>query len=126
MIVGLGIDLVELERMAAALERFGRNFAEKLLREEELDAMPAGPTAVAWLAARFAAKEAAAKALGTGFAQGVTLRDLEVRSLPSGRPEIVFHGRAAEVFAETGAGCAHVSLTHAKHTAAAVVILESP
>ena len=136
MIVGLGIDLVELSRIRRSLERFGELFLRKALHPSELACLPpseataaAGefPSArmVAFAAARFAAKEAGAKALGTGFSGGIGLHDIRILSLPSGRPSISFHGNALAVAKSLGAESAHLSLTHARETAGAVVILET-
>ncbi|MGE4553023.1 MAG: holo-ACP synthase [Desulfovibrionaceae bacterium] len=124
MIVGLGIDLVEIGRIRAALARFGRRFAQKVCTEAELAVFDARPDPAPYLAAVFASKEAAVKALGTGFRQGVHLHTLEVRHLPSGKPELVLLGRAAERAASLGADRAHVSMTHERGMASAVVILE--
>ena len=122
MIVGLGLDVVELSRMARSWKRFGQRLAQRLLHPDELAALRA-PEA-RFLASRFAAKEAAVKALGTGFAQGITPVDLAVRSLPSGQPELLFYGQAARRCVELGAVRIHLSLTHGRETVAAVVILE--
>ena len=129
MIRGLGMDLVEIDRIARSLERFGPRFLQKILTpDEERDLSrrtqsdDISPQAVA---ARFAAKEAAVKALGTGFSQGIGPHHIEVRSLPSGQPEISFHGPAAQRMEALGASRAHLSLPHSRDTAAAVVVLES-
>jgi holo-[acyl-carrier protein] synthase len=122
MIRGLGIDVVELSRMASSWERFGERLAKRLLRPEEMNAMRA-PEA-RYLASRFAMKEAAVKALGTGFAEGITPMDIAVRSLPSGQPELLFFGAAAQRCRTLGAVRIHASLTHGRETVAAVVILE--
>lgn len=129
MITGLGIDITELERIKKAWLRHGQHFAKRILHENELISLAekANQTAqVNFLAARFAAKEAAVKALGTGFSQGIGPRDIEVYSLPTGQPAIRFHGAAATRLTELGvpADGAHVSLTHGRDTAAAVVVLE--
>ena len=89
------------------------------------DSMPQA-NAAQYVAARFAAKEACAKALGTGFAGGVTLQNIEVRSLPSGAPTLVLTGRAKELAETMGATRLHLSLTHGRDVAAAVVVLEGP
>ncbi|EPR42335.1 Holo-(acyl-carrier-protein) synthase [Desulfovibrio sp. X2] len=123
MIVGLGIDVVELARIAKGIERFGERFLTKLLTSGERAAM-SGRHPIPFLAARFAAKEAASKALGTGFSQGVTLHLLEVVGGERGKPEMVFHGAARERADELGVSRIHVSLTHGRDTAAAVVVLE--
>lgn len=130
MIVGLGIDLVELERIRRSLDRFGPHFVEKLLHASEVsaplaDADTYSQAQVAHVAARFAAKEAGAKALGTGFAQGVGLHDIRVHSLPSGQPQIRFYGRALERARTMEVTGAYISLTHAENNACAVVVLES-
>lgn len=123
MIVGIGIDVVELDRIEKSLARFNERFVARILTEGERRAMPE-KNPVPFLAARFAAKEAAAKALGTGFTKGVSLATLEVVGGERGKPEMVFHGPAAEHARELGVTRIHVSLTHGRDTAAAVVVLE--
>jgi holo-[acyl-carrier protein] synthase len=131
MIVGLGIDLVEIKRIRHALERFGLRFVNKVLHPSEVDANFSSGCdilsahSVARLAARFAAKEAGAKALGTGFTGGIWFRDIRILSLASGKPEILFHDNALARARELGVTHAHLSLTHARDTAGAVVVLES-
>jgi holo-[acyl-carrier protein] synthase len=130
MIIGLGIDLVALDRIRHSLERFGQRFLDKLLHTAERSSLPSAPgdaTAqiVAHVAGRFAAKEAAAKALGTGFAEGIGLHDIRVLSHGSGKPELSFHGAAlarAEVLRVTGI---HLSLSHERTHAVAIVLLET-
>jgi holo-[acyl-carrier protein] synthase len=123
MVVGLGIDVTELDRIERAWQRYGERFARRVLTDYEREGLPARHP-VPFLAARFAAKEAAAKALGTGFRQGVHLRLLEVRPLPSGKPEMAFYGAAIHVCRELGVTHSQVSLTHGRDVAAAVVVLE--
>ncbi len=125
MLVGLGIDLAELDRIAASLERFGDRFLDKVLTPAELDGLPPAGSRIPYVAARFAAKEAALKALGTGMAEGITLKDIEVERLASGQPLLRLHGRALERAEAMGARYFHLSLTHSRSTAGAVVILES-
>ena len=126
MIVGLGIDIVELDRIHKALQRFGGRFSRRILTRAELDAMPgSGQARTNFLAARFAAKEAGVKALGTGMSGGITWHHLEVRPLTSGKPEILLYGPARSMADSLGARIAHISLTHGRDTAAAVVILET-
>jgi holo-[acyl-carrier protein] synthase len=122
LILGLGIDVVEIDRIRSALERFGDRFLERVLTEGERRA--AGGDTVRFLAARFAAKEAASKALGTGLRGGVTLKSLEVVDRASGKPEIVFHNQAKARLIAMGCAGAHLSLTHGRDVAAAVVVLE--
>lgn len=123
MIKGLGLDLTELDRIRALWDRFGPRFAAKILTERELTQLP-GRDPVPRLAALFAGKEAAVKALGTGFADGVHFKCVEILHAPSGKPDIAFLGRGLEVCARLGVTSAHISLTHSRDTAAATVILE--
>jgi holo-[acyl-carrier protein] synthase len=133
MIVGIGLDLVETKRMRRSLERFGRRFAEKILHGSEMNGLYPPPgdksgitdAAVRHAASRFAAKEAGAKALGTGFAAGVSPRDIRVYPSGLGKPELVLYGGALEQALAMGASKVHLSLTHTETSAAAVVILES-
>lgn len=138
MIVGLGIDITELERIQKTWERHGDRFAKRILHknewtyfQEKIDnhdtvqhTKPIAP--INFLATRFAAKEAAVKALGTGFNEGIGPCDIEVYSLPSGQPMLRFHGHAAQRLTAMGVSeqGAHLSLTHGRDTAAAVVVLE--
>ncbi|MDL2285672.1 holo-[acyl-carrier-protein] synthase [Desulfovibrio sp. OttesenSCG-928-F07] len=123
MIVGIGIDLVEIARIKKSYERYGLTFARRILTESELAVIP-GANPAQFLAARFAAKEAAVKALGTGFAGGITLKDIAVKSLASGQPELILSGKAKERANELLATRMHLTLTHSRDTAGAVVILE--
>jgi len=123
MILGLGLDVAELDRIGENLDRHGDRFIARVLTEAEAATLPE-TGAAAYVAARFAAKEACAKALGTGFADGVTLKSIEVRSLPSGAPTLMLHGRARELAQAMGATRLHLSLTHGRDVAAAVVVLE--
>jgi holo-[acyl-carrier protein] synthase len=125
MIVGTGIDITEVPRIAAAIERFGERFLDRVYTPKEIAYCRSKKNAVERFAARFAAKEAAMKAIGTGLRQGVTWRDVEVGREPGGRPTIIFSGRAAEFAAKLGAKRVHLSLTHSEQTAIANVILES-
>ena len=125
-IIGIGLDLIELSRMERSLHRFGEHFLNRIMADDERSAIPASPSAraVSHVAARFAAKEAAVKALGTGFAEGIGPRDVAVRSLPSGKPELVLSGKAREKADALGVKKLHLTLTHTRDNAAAVVILE--
>ena len=124
MIVGLGIDVTELERIRKVHARFGRRFLEKFLAPGELAALPQEPHP-SFLAGRFAAKEAAAKALGTGFAGGIGPSQMEVVVAPAGAPSLVFHGAAAQRAASLGARAVHLSISHERSHAVAVVVLEA-
>lgn len=123
MIAGLGIDVVEIGRIQQSLTRFGGHFLHRVLTEKERAALPVSPAS--YVAARFAAKEAAVKALGTGFAQGITLQDVEISNGQNGEPHICLYGAALLRMQALGAKHIHVSLTHSRQTAAAVVILEA-
>ncbi len=123
MILGIGLDLAEIPRIRDSLERFGERFTSRVLTAAEAAGMPEVDPAP-YVAARFAAKEAAAKALGTGFSQGVTQTSIEVLSLPSGAPTLKLHGKALEIASTMGVERMHISLTHGRDIAAATVILE--
>ena len=126
MIVGTGIDMLEVERMQAALERpWGRRLVERVFTEAEIRYCESKPNPAERFAARFAAKEAGMKAIGTGWRRGVTWKDVSVGREPGGRPTIEFRGRAGEFFRRLGATRASLSLTHTKQHAIAQVILES-
>lgn len=125
MILGLGLDVTEISRIARVWEKFGIRFAQKILHADEMARLNLlDGSRVQFLASRFAAKEAAVKALGTGFSQGILPTDIAVASLPGGRPALQLHGRAQERFRLMGADTMHLSLTHGKETVAAVVIFE--
>ncbi len=124
MIVGTGIDIAEVPRIAQSIERFGERFLHRIYTVGEIRYCDSKANRVERYAARFAAKEAAMKALGTGWNHGVRWRDCEVVRLPGGRPSIVFHGRAGEVAARLGVKNAALSLSHTVDQAFAQVILE--
>lgn len=125
MIVGSGIDLVDIERIRLSVERFGDRFLDRVFTADEKSYCLRKKRSFAEsLAARFGAKEAAAKALGTGISFGVTWREIEVVREPSGRPSIRFHGRAAEIAARLGVRTSALSLTHTATLAMASVVLE--
>lgn len=124
MIVGTGIDITEVPRISSSIERFGRRFVERVFTADEIRYCESKANKSERYAARFAAKEAAMKAIGTGWKLGVTWQDIEVRRAPGGRPTIEFGGKAAEFFQRLGAVRAHLSLTHTPQFAIAQVILE--
>ncbi|HKU26260.1 MAG TPA: holo-[acyl-carrier-protein] synthase, partial [Candidatus Sulfotelmatobacter sp.] len=125
MIVGTGIDIAEVPRVREAIERFGRRFLERVYTPGEIQYCDSKANRLERYAARFAAKEAAMKALGTGWNHGVRWRDCEVVRMPGGRPTIQFHGKAAEFAAKLGVRNASLSLTHTVDQAMAQVILEN-
>jgi len=122
MILGLGLDVVELDRIEAALARFGGRFLDRILTPAERAALPG--SRLPRVAGLFAAKEAAVKALGTGFSQGIGFPHLEILSDALGRPLLALYGPARERAAAMGATSWHLSITHARATAAAVVVME--
>ena len=126
MIVGTGIDIAEVLRVGKAIERFGERFLWRVFTEAERKYCDSKANRVERYAARFAAKEATMKALGTGWNRGVCWRDIEVYREPGGRPIIRFHGVAAEFAARLGASNVALSLSHTPEQAIASVILESP
>jgi len=125
MIVGTGVDIAEVPRIAASIRRFGDRFLRRIFTEGEIRYCESKANRVERYAARFAAKEAAMKAIGTGWNHGVTWRDCEVCRAPGGRPTITFHGKAAEFAAKLGAVHIALSLSHTEQFAIAQVILES-
>lgn len=125
MIVGTGIDIAEVPRIHAAIKRFGARFLARIYTEGEIRYCQSKANSVERFAARFAAKEAAMKALGTGWSHGVRWRDCEVTRMPGGRPTLKFHGRAGEIAARLGVQNVSLSLTHTAEQAMAQVILEN-
>lgn len=111
MIFGVGTDIVELSRVQATWERFGEHFATRILMDEELELFHRTNDPARFLAMRFAGKEAAVKAMGTGFAHGVWLRDVGITSNAWGRPLIIWSARGQSVCNKLGIGKGHVSLT---------------
>ncbi|MFP5234125.1 MAG: holo-ACP synthase [Acidobacteriota bacterium] len=125
MIIGLGSDLVEIERIAQAVARFGDAFLERVFTPSEIAyCRRKKRNAAESLAARFAAKEAGAKALGTGISRGVSWRELEVRRPPGQRPELHLSGRAAEIAAQLGVRRISLTLAHSRGMAIAMVVAE--
>jgi holo-[acyl-carrier protein] synthase len=125
MIVGTGIDIAEVPRIAESIERFGDRFIQRVFTEGEILYCDSKANRTERYAARFAAKEAAMKALGTGWNHGVRWRDVEVVRKPGGRPTIQFHGKAAEFAARMNAKNVSLSISHTREQAIASVILET-
>ena len=123
MVVGVGTDLVELGRIEAALARHGEALLARLFTERERELLAGDPAQVARVGARFAAKEAALKALGTGWGQGLGWHDVEVLGGRGEPPRLHLSGPAASRLASLGGTAALVSLTHTASHAAATVIL---
>ena len=125
MIVGTGIDIAEVMRIRQAIQRFGDRFLGRIYTAGERRYCDSKANRAERYAARFAAKEAAMKALGTGWNHGVRWRDCEVVRMPGGRPTIAFHGKAGEFAAKMGVKNAALSISHTAEQAIAQVILES-
>ncbi len=124
MIVGTGVDLAEVPRIRASVERFGPRFIERVYTPSEIAYVERKANRFERYAARFAAKEAGMKAIGTGWKRGVRWQDFEVINLPSGRPTLRLHGVAAEFATRLGVRNISLSLTHTAEMAMAHVILE--
>jgi holo-[acyl-carrier protein] synthase len=124
MILGCGIDIVEVERVAATIDRFGARFLRRVFTEAEVQYCDSKVNRAERYAARFAAKEAALKAIGTGLRGGISWREVEVGREPGGRPTLMFSGRAAEFAAKLGVRRTSLSLSHTREHAVAQVILE--
>ena len=125
MIVGTGIDIAETARIEQALERHGGRFARRVYTPGEIAYCEQFKNKAERYAARFAAKEAAFKALGTGWREGVRWLDVEVAHLPSGKPELRLTGRAAERARELRVARMAISLSHSNHYVVAQVLFES-
>lgn len=124
MVLGLGTDLIETSRIEESIERFGERFLNRVYTAGEIAYCSRKKNAAESFAARFAAKEAGAKALGTGISRGVSWRELEIGHAPGGRPTLRLSGRAEEIARGLGITRLNVSLTHSREMAMAVVIAE--
>ena len=125
MILGIGIDVVKVERIQRILRRRGDRWVERVFSPEERRVAGEGPHRLRRLAARWAAKEAFAKALGTGL-RGLRWRDIQVIQDPSGRPVLALRGTAAALARAAGVEHIHLSLSHDGEWALAQVVLEGP
>ncbi|HTZ99256.1 MAG TPA: holo-ACP synthase [Candidatus Aquilonibacter sp.] len=125
MIVGLGLDIAEINRIEAAITRHGAPFLERLFTPREVAYCEKHKGRYERYAARFAAKEAAMKALGTGWSQCVRWRDIEVTREPSGKPTLRLEGAAAEIARRLGVKNISLTITHSGNLALAQVIFES-
>ncbi len=125
MIVGIGVDLCEVGRLEAAIVRHGERFLARIYTERERAYCESKPNRMERFAGRFAAKEAAMKAIGTGWSRGVGWHDFEVTRAASGQPIIRFHGMARKIAEELGVARALVSITHTRSMAMAQVVLEA-
>ena len=124
MILGVGIDIIEVARITASLEKFGHRFGERILLPDEIAYCLAHRSPAPFVAARFAAKEAISKAFGTGIGAELGWQDMEIAHKESGEPFVVFHGKGKELFEARGAKHIFVSITHTQQYAAVVAVLE--
>jgi holo-[acyl-carrier protein] synthase len=125
MIVGFGVDLCEVDRIESAIARHGERLLTRIYTPAERAYCESRPNSMERFAGRFAAKEAAMKAIGTGWRRGVGWREFEVARAPSGQPLIVFHGVAGKIASELGVTRALVSISHTRSVALAQVVLEA-
>jgi holo-[acyl-carrier protein] synthase len=124
VILGVGTDIVEVARIRAAQERFAARFLQRLLHPAEIAYCLAFRVPAPHVAARFAAKEAIAKAFGTGIGGELGWHDMEIARHPSGQPHVVLHGRGVDLLHRLGGCGVHLSLSHTADYATAVAVLE--
>ena len=124
MLIGTGVDLIEVERIAHSIERYGERFLRRVYTDHEIAYCTGRRASAESFAARFAAKEAGAKALGTGISGGITWNEFEVARNPGGRPVLELRGRAALLAKELGVRAISLSLTHTGSLAMATVVME--
>ncbi|MGF1753216.1 holo-ACP synthase [Vibrio makurazakiensis] len=124
-VVGLGTDIAEIERVEKALSRSGDAFAERILSESEYQVFQQLKQKGRYLAKRFAAKEAASKALGTGIALGVTFHDFVINNDDKGKPILTLHNKASQIAADLDVRSIHLTISDERHYAVATVLLES-
>ena len=124
MILGTGIDIIEVARIRSSIERFGERFLRRILRPDEISYCFLYKSPARHVAARFAAKEAVSKAFGTGIGRHLGWQDLEIRREESGKPFVVLHDAGLKLLSERGGKLIQVSLSHTENYAAAVAVLE--
>jgi holo-[acyl-carrier protein] synthase len=125
VILGTGIDIIEVDRIAAAQEKHGARFLQRILRPAEIAYSLSHKNPAPFLAARFAAKEAVSKAFGTGIGAQLGWQDIEICRKETGEPYVILHDKAQTLLAARGARLVHLSLSHTEKHATAVAILES-
>ena len=125
MILGTGIDIIEVARIASSFEKFGERFVNRILLPAEIAYCLSHKNPAPFLAVRFAAKEAVSKAFGTGIGASLGWQDMEIRRKESGEPFVVLHGKGKILLEARGAKKLHVSLSHTQTYAAATAILEN-
>jgi holo-[acyl-carrier protein] synthase len=124
MLIGTGVDLIEIERIAHSIDRYGERFLRRIYTDHEIAYCSRKRSSAESFAARFAAKEAGAKALGTGISRGVTWVEFQIARQPGGRPVLELRGRAALLARELGVKTISLSLTHTGNLAMATVMME--
>lgn len=124
MIIGVGIDIIEVRRIADSYERFGERFLKRILKAKEIEYCLSHKNPAPHLAARFAAKEAVSKAFGTGIGGKLSWQDIEVCKYDSGQPYIKLHGNGLALMKELNALAIHITLSHTQNYAAAMAVLE--
>jgi holo-[acyl-carrier protein] synthase len=124
MIIGVGIDLIEVERIRRSLEKFGERFLKRILRENEIAYCQGHRFPAPFVAARFAAKEAISKAFGTGIGHELGWLDVEVAHEPAGRPYFILQAPAQSLLNQKGGKRVHLSISHTENHATAVAIIE--
>ena len=125
-ILGIGTDIIECLRIAQMIERHGELFISRVYTEHEIGYCATKKAATQHYSGRWAAKEAVLKALGTGWRQGISWRDVEVRNKPGGGPYIALSGGAREIFDQRGMRMMHISISHCRNYATACAIAEGP
>lgn len=125
MIIGTGIDIIEVSRIKDSYERFGERFINRILRPSEIAYCLSNKNPAPFLAARFAAKEAISKAFGTGIGAELGWQDMEVGRKPTGEPFVILHEKGLSLLQKRGGRIVHLSLSHTEQHASAVAILES-
>ena len=125
MILGIGIDIIEVARIQASYEKFGERFLKRILHPNEIAYCLSHKAPAPFLAARFAAKEAISKAFGTGIGAQLGWQDMEVVRRHSGEPYVVLHGDGPKLLEQRGGRVVLISLSHTQQHAAAVAVLES-
>lgn len=125
MILGTGIDIIEVTRIEASHQKFGERFLDRILRPAEIAYCLSHKRPAPFLAVRFAAKEAISKAFGTGIGRQLGWQDMEVGRKESGEPYVILHDGGQQLLVERGGRIVHLSLSHTEHYATAVAILES-
>ena len=124
-LLGLGMDLVEIDRIEDSMKKFGPRFLSRIFHPSEVAYAESQARPATHLAARFAAKEATSKAFGTGISEHLGWQDMEIGRRESGEPFVILHGAALKLLADRGARGLMISLSHTPNYATAVAVLES-